>query len=51
MNVAVIGSGTMGGGIAQVAATSGCSVKLYDTNQQALDKSKSRLESTLSKLL
>ena len=51
MNVAVIGSGTMGSGIAQVAATSGCSVKLYDTNQQALDKSKSRLESTLSKLL
>ena len=51
MNVAVIGSGTMGSGIAQVAATSGCSVKLYDTNQQALDKSKSTLESTLSKLL
>ena len=51
MNVAVIGSGTMGSGIAQVAATSGCSVKLYDTNQQALDKSKFTLESTLSKLL
>ncbi|HEY0091044.1 MAG TPA: 3-hydroxyacyl-CoA dehydrogenase NAD-binding domain-containing protein, partial [Flavobacterium sp.] len=51
MRVAVIGSGTMGSGIAQVAATSGCAVKLYDTNQAALEKSRSALESTLSKLV
>jgi 3-hydroxybutyryl-CoA dehydrogenase len=51
MNVAVIGSGTMGSGIAQVAATSGCVVKIYDTNQDALTKSKSSLEITLSKLI
>ena len=38
MNVGIIGSGTMGSGIAQVAATSGCTVKLYDTNQNALLK-------------
>jgi len=51
MKIAVIGSGTMGSGIAQVAATSGCQVNLYDTNQEALSKSKSTLESTLSKLV
>ncbi len=51
MIVAVIGSGTMGSGIAQVAATSGCKVSIYDTNKEALSKSKSNLESTLSKLV
>src|SRR6478672_3748306 len=51
MKVAIIGSGTMGSGIAQVAATAGCIVKLYDTNQDALAKSQSNLEITLSKLV
>ncbi|WP_293894527.1 3-hydroxyacyl-CoA dehydrogenase NAD-binding domain-containing protein [Flavobacterium sp.] len=51
MKVAVIGSGTMGSGIAQVAATAGCDVKIYDTNLDALSKSKAALESTLSKLV
>lgn len=51
MIVAVIGSGTMGSGIAQVAATAGCEVKIYDTNLEALSKSKEALESTLSKLV
>ncbi len=51
MNIAIIGSGTMGSGIAQVAATSGCTVKLFDLNQEALTKSKNALEITLSKLL
>ncbi|QBZ96641.1 3-hydroxyacyl-CoA dehydrogenase NAD-binding domain-containing protein [Flavobacterium sangjuense] len=51
MKVAVIGSGTMGSGIAQVAATAGCEVKIYDTNQDALSKSKAALENTLSKLV
>jgi len=41
----------MGSGIAQVAATSGCKVKLYDTNQIALDKSKAALEKVLSRLI
>lgn len=50
-NVGIIGSGTMGSGIAQVAATSGCKVKLYDTNQNALDKSKATLEKVLSRLI
>ena len=51
MNIAIIGSGTMGSGIAQVAATSGCAVKLFDTNNDALSKSKTNLENTLSKLV
>jgi len=41
----------MGSGIAQVAATSGCVVKLFDLNQDALTKSKNALEITLSKLV
>ncbi|WP_431137172.1 3-hydroxyacyl-CoA dehydrogenase NAD-binding domain-containing protein [Psychroserpens mesophilus] len=51
MNVGIIGSGTMGSGIAQVAATAGCKVKLYDTNQAALDKAKVSLENILSRLI
>lgn len=51
MKVAVIGSGTMGSGIAQVAATSGCTVKIYDTNLEALSKSKAALEKTMMMLL
>ena len=41
----------MGSGIAQVAATAGCAVKLFDLNQEALNKSKINLENTLSKLV
>lgn len=51
MNVGIIGGGTMGSGIAQVAATAGCKVKLYDTNQAALDKAKAALEKILSRLI
>jgi 3-hydroxybutyryl-CoA dehydrogenase len=51
MNISIIGSGTMGSGIAQVAATSGCTVKIFDTNKEALAKSKSNLEITLTKLV
>ena len=51
IQVGIIGSGTMGSGIAQVAATSGCKVKLYDTSQMALDKAKAALEKILSRLI
>ncbi|RMZ50367.1 3-hydroxybutyryl-CoA dehydrogenase [Flavobacteriaceae bacterium PRS1] len=51
MNIGMIGSGTMGSGIAQVAATSGCKVKVFDTNQDALDKSKAALEKVLLRLI
>ncbi|AXG68086.1 3-hydroxyadipyl-CoA dehydrogenase [Kordia sp. SMS9] len=50
-NVGIIGSGTMGSGIAQVASTAGCMVKLYDTKQTALDKSKAALEKILNRLI
>lgn len=48
--VGVIGSGAMGSGIAQVAATAGHTVIIYDTNPAALDKSKAGLTATLQKL-
>ncbi|WP_111685328.1 3-hydroxyacyl-CoA dehydrogenase NAD-binding domain-containing protein [Winogradskyella tangerina] len=51
MNIGIIGSGTMGSGIAQVAATADCQVKLYDTNDAALDKAKASLEKILSRLI
>lgn len=41
----------MGSGIAQVAATAGCNVKLYDTNIDALHKAESALEKILSRLI
>jgi 3-hydroxybutyryl-CoA dehydrogenase len=51
IKIAIVGSGTMGSGIAQVAATAGCVVKLVDVNATALEKSKLALENTLSKLV
>jgi 3-hydroxybutyryl-CoA dehydrogenase len=51
MNVGIIGSGTMGSGIAQVAATAGCQVKLYDTNQAALDRARIALDKILNRLI
>lgn len=41
----------MGSGIAQVAATAGCSVYLYDTQQAALDKAKDGLDRVLNRLI
>lgn len=41
----------MGSGIAQVAATAGCKVKIYDTKREALNKAKASLEKILSRLI
>jgi 3-hydroxybutyryl-CoA dehydrogenase len=49
--IGIIGSGAMGAGIAQVAATAGHEVIIYDNNQAALDKAKANLISTLNKLV
>lgn len=49
--IGIIGSGAMGSGIAQVAATAGHQVFVYDTNKAALDKAKINLETTLKKLV
>ena len=51
MNVGVIGCGTMGSGIAQVAATANCKVVVYDVNEEALEKSKVALEKILNRLV
>lgn len=51
MKVGIIGSGTMGSGIAQVAATAGCQVNLFDANQAILEKSKASLEKILIRLI
>ncbi len=51
MNVGIIGSGTMGSGIAQVAATADCEVAIYDTSREALERSKQRLEKVLNRLI
>lgn len=49
MKVGIIGSGTMGSGIAQVAATAGCTVKIYDSKADALDTAKAALEKIMSR--
>src|SRR5690554_82212 len=41
----------MGSGIAQVAATAGCLVKIYDLKSEALEKSESSLEKIMSRLV
>jgi 3-hydroxybutyryl-CoA dehydrogenase len=48
--IGVIGAGAMGSGIAQVAATAGHDVILFDTSSAQLEKSKSDLAATLQKL-
>src|ERR1043165_4108258 len=50
MSIGIIGSGAMGTGIAQVAATAGGSVILFDASKPALEKAKLNLDSTLKKL-
>ena len=49
--IGIVGSGAMGAGIAQVAATAGHQVIVFDTNHAALEKAKLNLESTLKKLV
>lgn len=49
--VGVIGAGTMGIGIAQVASQNSNKVVLIDTNQEVLTKAKQNLENTLSRLV
>ncbi|KNB63098.1 3-hydroxyacyl-CoA dehydrogenase NAD-binding domain-containing protein [Chryseobacterium sp. Hurlbut01] len=50
-NVGIIGAGTMGIGIAQVAATNGCKVWIYDTNAKQVETATVGLEKTLTKLV
>lgn len=50
MKIAIIGAGTMGTGIAQVALMAGNEVFIYDTRPEALTMSHSKLSSDLVKL-
>jgi 3-hydroxybutyryl-CoA dehydrogenase len=49
--VAVIGSGTMGNGIAQVFGQSGFTVRLHDVDERALDKARATIEKSLAKFV
>ena len=49
--VSVIGAGTMGSGIAQVAASNDCQVTIVDSFPQALENSQSKLKSILNRLV
>ena len=50
MRICVCGSGTMGSGIAQVAASAGFDTMLYDLNQDLLDAAKRKLVKDLELL-
>jgi 3-hydroxybutyryl-CoA dehydrogenase len=47
--IAVIGAGTMGHGIAQVAAQAGLAVALVDVNRELVERGRSMIESNLKK--
>ena len=47
-NIAVLGSGTMGHGIAQIFLMSGWEVKLFDIEESILNTAKARIVSSLA---
>lgn len=47
--VAVLGAGTMGLGIAHVAALGGCATRLYDAFPEALERARATIERNLAK--
>lgn len=51
MSVGIIGCGSMGSGIAQVAAQAGEWVLVFDTNSEAIKRAKVSLEAILSRLV
>ena len=51
MKVSVVGAGTMGAGIAQIAATKGHEVCLYDSFDGAIETAESKLKKILNRLV
>jgi len=51
MKVSVIGAGTMGAGIAQIAATNGHKVCLYDSFDGAIESAEKKLKKILNRLV
>ncbi len=49
--IGIVGSGSMGSGIAQVAAAAGHEVFLYDNNPAALKRARAKLERVLARLV
>nr|WP_299240549.1 3-hydroxybutyryl-CoA dehydrogenase [uncultured Halomonas sp.] len=49
--IGVVGAGTMGQGIAQVLASSGCEVRLYDVADEQLERAKGGIGKGLDKLV
>jgi 3-hydroxybutyryl-CoA dehydrogenase len=49
--IGIVGAGTMGGGIAQVAATTGFGVILHDTGQEYLDRGLKTMDKSLTRLI
>jgi 3-hydroxybutyryl-CoA dehydrogenase len=50
-SIGVVGAGTMGHGIAQVAAQSGCRVRLVDVAPEALERARAAVERSWAKLV
>jgi 3-hydroxybutyryl-CoA dehydrogenase len=51
MNIGIIGAGSMGSGIAQVAATAGEEVMVFDTNASAIEKAGASLNKVFTRLV
>ncbi len=49
--IGIIGAGAMGSGIAQVAATAGHEVRLFDLNEKSLQLSKEKLAKVMARLV
>jgi len=49
LRVGVVGAGTMGAGIAQVAAASGCAVSLYDVSVASAERGRARIAESLER--
>ena len=49
--IGIVGAGTMGGGIAQVAATSGLDVLVHDVGPEYLDRGLKTIDKSVSKLI
>ena len=51
IKVSIIGAGTMGSGIAQIAATKGHKVCLYDSFDGAIENAEKKIEKILNRLV
>ena len=50
-NIGIVGAGSMGIGIAQIASTSGCKVFLYDQNVEIAQSALNKLKKILNRLI